>query len=129
MKIKYQFTHETVEIDVDDSWGNILIDLDRQEYNSNQTETRRHLFLDGMDYEGEIFAQEEAEFDAIFDEENRFEKLQKAIAMLKPEHMKLVKAIFFEGMSVSKYAAKHGVSQSAISQRLNTVIKKLKKLL
>ena len=33
MKIKYAFADETVEIEVSEEWGNILIDLDRQEYN------------------------------------------------------------------------------------------------
>ena len=33
MKIKYQFATETVEIEVADDWGNLVIDLDRQEYN------------------------------------------------------------------------------------------------
>lgn len=31
MKIKYQFATETVEIEVDDDWGSLVIDLDRQE--------------------------------------------------------------------------------------------------
>lgn len=30
MKIKYAFADETVEIEVSEEWGNILIDLDRQ---------------------------------------------------------------------------------------------------
>ena len=30
MKIKYQFATETVEIEVADDWGNLVIDLDRQ---------------------------------------------------------------------------------------------------
>lgn len=43
MKIKYQFATETVEIEVADDWGNLVIDLDRQEYNNDHTETRRHV--------------------------------------------------------------------------------------
>ena len=42
MKIKYAFADETVEIEVSEEWGNILIDLDRQEYNNDHAETRRH---------------------------------------------------------------------------------------
>lgn len=55
MKIKYQFANESIEIEVSDDWGNILIGLDRLEYNVNQKETRRHVSLNGMDYEYEIF--------------------------------------------------------------------------
>ena len=46
MKITYTFaTRETVEIEVDDAWGEILVALDRQEYNIDHTETRRHNHL------------------------------------------------------------------------------------
>lgn len=52
MKIKYKFATETVEIEVADDWGNLVIDLDRQEYNNDHAETRRHvsyrILLDGQ---------------------------------------------------------------------------------
>ncbi len=41
----------------------------------------------------------------------------------------MVQAIYFENVSVNDYAARMGVTQSAISHRLQTVKKKLKKLL
>ena len=41
----------------------------------------------------------------------------------------MIHAIYFEGVSVNDYAARMGVTQSAISHRLQTVRKKLKKLL
>ena len=57
MKIRYEFvTGEFSEIEVDDSLGELLVDFDRQQYNNDHKETRRHVSLDGMDYEGEIFA-------------------------------------------------------------------------
>ena len=56
MKIQYKFANETVEIEVSDEWGEILIDLDRQEYNNDHKETRRHYHLEGCAYEGEDFA-------------------------------------------------------------------------
>ena len=46
MKIKYEFATETVEIEVDETWGTVLVDLDRQEYNNDQSETRRHCSLE-----------------------------------------------------------------------------------
>lgn len=42
MKIKYQFADETVEIEVSEEWGNVLIEFDRRERNNNRRETRRH---------------------------------------------------------------------------------------
>ena len=32
MKIKYKFATETVEIEVADDWGNLVIDLDRHAF-------------------------------------------------------------------------------------------------
>lgn len=48
MKIKYEFANETVEIEVDEEWGNLLIDLNRQEYNNDHAETRRHCSLNAL---------------------------------------------------------------------------------
>ena len=46
MKIEYKFVTGTVEVEVPDEWGTVLVDLDRQEYNNDHKETRRHCSLD-----------------------------------------------------------------------------------
>lgn len=46
MKIKYEFATETVEIEVTDAWGATIVDLERQEYNIDNKETRRHCSMD-----------------------------------------------------------------------------------
>ncbi len=51
MKIKYEFATETVEIEVAAEWGAVLKECDREEYNNNHKETRRHVHLDtGMEH-------------------------------------------------------------------------------
>ena len=55
MKIKYAFADETVEIEVSEEWGNILIDLDRQEYNNDHAETRRHCSLEAFNLDDALF--------------------------------------------------------------------------
>lgn len=56
MKVRYEFVNgEISEIEVDDNLGELLVDFDRQEYNNDHKETRRHTSLDGMEYEGEAF--------------------------------------------------------------------------
>ncbi len=127
MKISYKFVNEAMDIEIDEKWGNVLLDLNRQEYNNNQTETRRHASLNAMDYEGELFAQEDHELASLFADKSNEEKLHAAIARLKPKQQELVKAIYFEGVSVNDCAVREGVDQSAISHRLQTVYKKLKK--
>lgn len=128
MKIKYEFATETVEIDVEEQWANIVLDLDRQDFNVDRKETRRHCSLEAYNLDDSLLpSDEDLVGDVIRNQEN--ERLYWAIGMLTPEQQDLVKAIFFEGVSVSDYAASHGVSQPAISQKKETAIKKLKKLL
>lgn len=129
MKIQYKFVNETISIAVPDDWGEILIDLDRQEYNNDHKETRRHYSLEGKVYEGMDYAVEDPGLEALFAGPTDEERLRAAIQKLDPDQQKMVQAIYFENVSVNDYAARMGVTQSAISHRLQTVRKKLKKLL
>lgn len=127
---RYHFSNgETISIDVSDDWGEILIDLDRQEYNNDHKETRRHYSLEGKVYEGMDYAVEDSGLEALFAGPTDEECLRTAIQQLTPDQQEMVQAIFFENVSVNDYAARMGVTQSAISHRLQTVKKKLKKLL
>lgn len=129
MKIQYKFVNETISIDVPDDWGEILIDLDRQEYNNDHKETRRHYSLEGKVYEGMDYAVEDSGLEALFAGPTDEERLRAAIQKLAPDQQAMIRAIYFNGISVNDYAARMGVTQSAISHRLQTVKKKLKKLL
>ena len=128
MKIKYEFTDEAIEIEVAEEWGDVVIELNRKEYNVNHKETRRHTSLGGMDYEGTFFVDStDIQVEIIRQEE--FGQLYAAITKLKPEQQDLINSIFFQEMSVSDYAARQGVDHSAISHRLRAVYKKLKSFL
>lgn len=129
MKIQYKFATETISIDVPNDWGEILIDLDRQEYNNDHKETRRHYSLEGKVYEGMDYAVEDSGLEALFAGPTDEERLRAAIQKLAPDQQAMIRAIYFDGVSVNDYAAQMGVTQSAISHRLQTVKKKLKKLL
>ena len=130
---RYHFSNgETVFIEIPDDWGEILIDLDRQEYNNDHKETRRHYSLEGKVYEGMDYAVEDPGLEALFADSTDEERLRAAIQKLAPDQQAMIRAIYFEGVSVNDYAARMarmGVTQSAISHRLQTVKKKLKKLL
>lgn len=127
---RYHFSNgETISIDVPDDWGEILIDLDRLEYNNDHKETRRHYSLDGKVYEGKDYAVEDPGLEALFAGPTDEERLRAAIQKLDPDQQAMIRVIYFDGVSVNDYAARMGVTQSAISHRLQTVRKKLKKLL
>ena len=130
MKITYKFvTGEVAEVEVSEEIGAVIVDLDRQEYNNDHKETRRHYSLEGKVYEGMDYAAEDSGLEALFAGPTDEERLHTAIRQLSPDQQEMVQAIFFENVSVNDYAARMGVTQSAISHRLQTVKKKLKKLL
>lgn len=127
MKITYKFvTGEVVEVEVSEEIGAVIVDLDRLEYNNDHKETRRHCSLEGKAYE---YAVEDPGLEALFAGPTDEDRLHAAIQKLDPGQQAMIRAIYFEGVSVNDYAARMGVTQSAISHRLQTVKKKLKKLL
>jgi len=128
MKIKYEFATETVEIEVDETWGTVLVDLDRQEYNNDQSETRRHCSLEAYGEKHTELTTEEDSFATLLRKETA-EAIEKALEQLKPAHRELIQALFFDGISNEEYASRCGVTPGAISQRKATALKKLKKFL
>jgi len=49
-------------------------------------------------------------------------------SILKPKHSEPFIAVYLDGMTMTEYAEREGVSKSAISHRLNTAKKNLKKV-
>lgn len=127
MKIQYRFANgEVSEIEVDAELGALLLDLDRQEYNNDHKETRRHVSLNGMTYEGGVFASYEDIAETVEKAED-LEALRRATAALSPGQRELVRMVYFEGRSISEIARAEGVSHVAILDRLNRIYKKLRK--
>ena len=125
MKIKYEFANEVIEIEVDEKWGHIVLDLDRQEYNNNQTETRRHTSLfdfspDSKRFTDDINVLEEVSHNADC------EALHKAIEMLEPRQQHLIKEHYFRGRTQADIAKEEGVSAVATHQAIQRAIKKIK---
>jgi RNA polymerase sigma-70 factor (ECF subfamily) len=128
MKISYEFvTGEVSEVEVDERLGGMLLDLDRQQYNNDQKETRRHFSLNGLDYEGDLFASaEDTEREAEHRED--MARLYSAMEALFPSQRELMKKVYFEERKITDIAAEEGVDKSAISHRLERIHKKLKKI-
>lgn len=126
MKIRYEFvTGEFSEIEVDDSLGELLVDFDRREYNNDHKETRRHVSLDGMEYEGELFASVADTADEV-EHRDELAQLMRAIEALSPSQRELVQKVFFENQKIVDVAREEGVSHAAIHDRLKRIYKKIK---
>ena len=128
MKIKYETATGTVEIDVDEEWGNIVIDLDRLEYNNNQAETRRHDSLDELEgTQKEPFDDTSVDEMAITKSNER--NLYDAIALLNFQQRKLITQVYFEGKKLIDIAREENVSRAAITQRLARIFVQLRQKL
>ncbi len=57
------------------------------------------------------------------------DKLSSSIILLSDDEQKLIREIFYEGLSERKLAEKYGVSQVAIHKRKNKILDKLKKII
>ena len=126
MKIRYEFVNgEVSEIEVDEGLGELLVDFDREQYNNDHKETRRHCSLEAYNLDDGLLPSDENVEQRILQAE-RDGQLYDALAHLNADQQELVRAIFFKGMSVSEYGKRHGISQPAVSQRKIAVLKKLK---
>ena len=129
MKIQYKFASETIAIEVSDEWGEILIDLDRQEYNNDHKETRRHYPLDGCAYEGEDFAVDDPAVARLLEDDGLLAKLPSAVASLLPRQRRLINQVFVERKTYVAIAREDGVDESAVRKAVGRALKKLEKLL
>lgn len=123
MKIQYKFINETVEIEVDEEWANLIIDLDRQEYNNDHKETRRHVPLGSMEYEGEFFATDDPALLQIGDSIDMI----RAIEKLPTRQKEVIYLYFYDGLNMVEIAKRLGVNPSTVREALNSAKKNLKK--
>ena len=126
MKIKYKFVTGTVEVEVPDSWGTVLVDLDRQEYNNDHKETRRHCSLEAYNLDDALLPSDEDVLRDILASEER-QRLYEAIGKLEPRQQKLIRQVYFEGHTFTSVAQEEGVDRTAVSKATQRAVRKLKK--
>ena len=141
MKIEYKSATGTIEIEVDDDWGNRVLEFDRLDYNTERKDYRSdHKYHAGQpitleDTESPEYAQIKrkhglVETDAMLAEmliRDDHARLHEAVGKLPPDQRELVQALFFGGCKAVDYAISHGISKAAVSQRLKRALANLKK--
>ncbi len=129
--IKYKFADGTTStVEVTEEIYLIHLKLLQQEKRNHWKETRRHTslyyFTDmGIDFEDK---HTESPLDGYIRKEN-IARIRKAISMLTPKRQELIYNVFFLGKTYAAIAKEQGLSKSAISQRMQTVYKHLRKYL
>ena len=127
---QYKFTDEVITVEISDEWASVLAELDREEYNNDHAETRRHVSLDNGE-DGEWLSTEKGKTlieiaGKIFSpDDKRFRKGRKALSKKQEE---LYESVYDRGDSVGEYATDNKIDQSTASKRNSAVIKKFKKI-
>ena len=127
---QYKFTDEVITVEISDEWASVLAELDREEYNNDHAETRRHVSLDNGE-DGEWLSTEKGKTlieiaGKIFSpDDKRFRKGRKALSKKQAE---LYESVYDRGDSVGEYATDNKSDQSTASKRNSAVIKKFKKI-
>ena len=128
MKIYYESVTGKIELDVPEKWGKIKVDLDRQEYNVNHKETRRHCSLEAYNLDDALLPSD-ADVAGDVETADEIERLYTAIARLQPQQRELVKRVYFNNEKIVDIAAEAGVSEAAIRNRLKKIFAALKNFL
>lgn len=113
-----------------------LYDSYHAQANSDHREARRHCGLSltlesGEDCESKYLIDPCVDVEKTVMDKLAHERLQAAVARLKPEQQQILYALYLSSKpkSQSEYARELGISQAAVSQRLKTAEKKLKEIL
>lgn len=120
-----KFLPGTVEIEVAADWGNLVIDLDRQEYNNNHAETRRHVSYDALDFDGDALAVDDPALTTYTERD----ALREAIEHLTLNQQYILRAHYFEGHTFTEIAQALGVGVSSVTRAAERAKKTLKKFL
>ena len=123
MKIQYNFVTETVEIEVPDDWGNLVIDLDRQEYNNNHAETRRHYSLDALAFEGEEYGKVDQAMHNLIE----YQDLREAVSKLTDQQQYIIINHYYLGRSYTEIAKELGISIPCVTKCAERARKQIKK--
>ena len=129
MQYTYKFVNgESISVEVSEEMLAVLRGEDRLESNNEQTNSirpGRFVRLDAPGPDGKPMEFVDKQTLAPTEGEIR---LEIALSRLPDSQRRLVQAIYFEGIGIVEYAHREGVSHAAVSQRLKTIRKKLKKL-
>lgn len=131
MKIEYRFvTGEKAAIEINGDFEEIILELDKEEYNCNRKETRRHKSLSLSDKSIENMSLSSDICDDVFKNIDK-EKLHNAISRLKPNEQELLHKAYLDldKINITKYANSLGVKPTVLWKRLERIRKKLKNIL
>ena len=132
MIIKYEFlsklTDEVSEVEVSEELGRAMVKMEKDDFNINRKETRRHCYMSELEENGRYIADDCDLLDDILEAELH-DALMAAIEKLQPQQKELLLRVYWKKELQKNIAAEEGVSERAISGRMKRIINSLKKFL
>ena len=131
MKIEYRFvTGEKAAIEINGDFEEIILELDKEEYNCNRKETRKHKSLSLSDKSIENMSISSDICDDVFKNIDK-EKLHKAISLLKPDEQELLHNLYLNDKPITQneYANILHINEKSVQEKSRRIRKKLKKFL
>ena len=125
MKYKYDFCNEAVEIDVPEEWAQVLQNLDREEYNNNQKETRRNISLETFDSDELSVPSTKGVEDSVLSAMDA-ECIRKGLCFLSPRDRYLIEQVFFARRSYADIAREESKNESTIRHAVAIASRRLK---
>ena len=119
VKITYLFADGHMEeLEVEQEVADTLKELDRQEYNNTQKESRRHVFFSGLEYEGEKLVDPCLDTEQIAIGKIGAEKFWAAFRKLKPQQQELLFILFLSDRPISstEFAKRYGLREASVWQ-------------
>lgn len=135
MKITYEYVNgDVIEIDVGDNWKEVMVKLDRGEYNDNHRETRRHVHLDEYDESSEwLKIEPDMEGKDVIIAGKVYHpgdiRIKKAISKLSDSQRDVIEHVYFQGISQREYGKLMGKAENTVSVNHKRALKNLKKFL
>lgn len=134
MRINYEFiTGEKLELEVDESVGKVIIEIEKSQSRRNRAETRRHHSLEFLQekregYAPKQFADEGMGVEQMMIDAEEKERLYQAIRKLESGDALIVKSYYFEDKTMAEIGKELNLSTMAVSKRLKKIPDKLKKI-
>ena len=135
MKIHYEFvTGERLELEVDDSIGDIVIEMEVLQSRKNRAETRRHNSLESLQEQQpgcnpKQFVDEKVDIERFIIDLDERERLHQAIRKLEYRDSRIVSLYYFENRTMEEIGREMGISAMAVSKRLKKIPDKIKKFM
>ena len=126
-KYRYGFVDGTAEIEISEEWASVLREMDRAEEANRKKQTRRHISLDAVNFEGEEFAAPGDAESVLLEkeEEQHAEELLSSLTAVQRRRILLR----MEGLTYRDIAKLENTSAMACQESITGAAKKIEKIL